>query len=231
MVFDVRIEEHLAEVLVPRLERIAREAIAARGRFAIALPGGSVATTCFPRFAEANVDWSRTHFFWCDERAVSATHPESNYGVAEKLWLERITMGHSPTIHRMEADHADLGDAARRYERALREKGPLDLALLGMGPDGHVCSLFPGHAMLAEKERLVGVIEDSPKPPPKRLTLTLPALAAAGEVVIVATGAAKADIVRAVCRDEASQLPAALALRGAKKGTIVLDAAAASKLS
>lgn len=225
MSFSVEIHAHPANVLVPRLERLAHESIVARGRFAIALPGGSVATTCFPLFAEAKVDWARTHFFWGDERAVAATHPDSNYGLAEKLWLERI-IGHAPTVHRMEAEKADLDEAAARYERALRENGPIDIALLGMGPDGHVCSLFPGDALLAETTRRVAPILDSPKPPPRRLTLTLVALREAGEVIVVATGAAKAAIAREV-RQEGSVLPAARALRESQKGLLLLDHAAA----
>lgn len=226
MSFETLVHDHPADVLVPRLEQIAREAIAARGRFAIALPGGSVATTCFPRFAEAQVDWSRTHFFWGDERAVPPTHADSNYGVAEKLWLERI-VSHSPVVHRMEAEREDLDEAATRYERALRESGPIDLALLGMGPDGHVCSLFAGHALLGETTRRVAPITDSPKPPPRRLTLTLPALADAEHLVVVASGATKAAVVREARDDAASRLPVALALRGARRGLLLVDHAAA----
>jgi 6-phosphogluconolactonase len=225
MSFETVIDEQPVDILVPKLERLAREAIAARGRFAIALPGGSVATSCFPRFAEARVDWSKVHFFWGDERAVPATHPDSNYGVAEKLWLAHIAT-HAPVVHRMEADAPDLDEAARRYERTLRESGPIDLALLGMGPDGHVCSLFPGHALLDETERLALPILDSPKPPPRRLTLTLPALAMAMDVIVVATGAGKADAVKELRTSAASRLPVALALNGARRGTLVLDPAA-----
>lgn len=226
MPFDVEIHEHLAEALVPKLEHLAREAIAARGRFSVALSGGSVATTCFSRFAEASLDWARTHFFWADERAVAPTHPDSNYGVAEKLWLERITH-HGTAIHRMEGERPELEEAARRYERALRENGPLDLVLLGVGPDGHVASLFPGHPLLDEREHWVRAIHDSPKPPPGRLTLTLPALDAARAIVVVATGAAKAEIVRAIRTDPTSKLPAAIVLRRGTQRTLVLDPASA----
>lgn len=227
MPLSVEVHEHLAEALVPRLEQLAHDAITARGRFSIALSGGSVATTCFPRFAEAHLDWSRVHFFWADERAVPATHPDSNYGVAEKLWLERITHP-SPVVHRMEADHADLDEAVARYERTLRANGPLDLVLLGVGPDGHVASLFPGHAMLDEREHWVRAIHDSPKPPAMRLTLTLAALGLAREILVIATGAGKADIVRAI-RDDGSTLPAARVLRMAPHATLVLDPAAAGR--
>ena len=223
MTYELVVDERPADLLVPELVSLAHDAIAARGRFSIALPGGSVATTCFPRFAEAAIDWSRTHFFWGDERAVPPTDESSNYGVAERLWLERIAkLG--PTIHRMEAERADLDEAGERYERALRQNGPLDLALLGMGPDGHVCSLFPGHTLLDERARLVASITDSPKPPPRRLTLTLPALHAARNVFVIATGEAKADAVRRVRAGEA--LPALRALSGPHRARLFVDPAA-----
>lgn len=226
MAFQVVIDERPADVLVPRVVALAHDAVAARGRFSIALPGGSVATTCFPRLAEAAIDWGRVHFFWADERAVPPTHEESNYGACERLWLERI-VAHAPVVHRMEAEHADLDDAVARYERAVRANGPIDLVLLGMGPDGHVASLFPGHGLLEEKERGVAAVLDSPKPPPRRMTLTLPVICAARDVIVVATGAAKAGAVRAIRDDPASRLPAALALRGAPRAMLIVDPAAA----
>lgn len=223
MTYELVVDDRPADLLVPELVSLAHEAIAARGRFSLALPGGSVATTCFPRFAEAPIDWSRVHFFWGDERAVAPTDESSNYGLAERLWLERITkLG--PTIHRMEAERADLDEACARYEQALRRNGPLDLALLGMGPDGHVCSLFPGHALLDEHTRLVVPITDSPKPPPKRLTLTIPALHASRNVFVVATGEAKADALRRIRAGE--PLPALRALSGPHRGRLVVDRAA-----
>ena len=229
MTFELVVNDVPADVLVPRLEALARESIAARGRFAIALPGGSVATSCFPRFALADVDWGKTHFFWGDDRAVPASHPDSNYGVAKKLWLDVIE-DRKPIVHRMEAEDPKLDQAARRYEHVLRENGPIDLALLGMGPDGHVCSLFPGHALLEEAEKLVAPIFDSPKPPPRRITLTFPALFAAEQVIVVAIGEAKAELARQVQTDASSPLPVARALRGARSGMLVLDRAAASKI-
>jgi len=224
----------LAGRLTTLFESEAERAQARRGLCAIALPGGSIAPIFFPELARAQCDWSRTAFFWGDERAVPPEHPESNYGAARRLWLDPA--GVPPrNVHRMPADAADLPQAARAYEdeltRALGPSPRLDLALLGVGPDGHVCSLFPGHALLGELQCLVAPIEDAPKPPPRRLTLTLPVLWAAELVVVAALGEAKAAVLREALRDPASELPVALALRGARRAVVLLDPPAASLLS
>jgi len=224
----------LPETFARRFEGEARAAFGARGRFSLALPGGSVATSLFPRLARLSLDWSRTHFFWGDERAVPPDDPESNFGVARRLWLEPAGVP-AASIHRMEADAPDLERAAATYADVLAAatgRPPrLDLALLGVGPDGHVCSLFPGHALLEEERRFVAAIVDSPKPPPRRLTLTLPALAAAEWVVVAAFGAAKADIIRDAIEDPASRLPVALAAGAARRCLFLLDEAAAGGLA
>jgi 6-phosphogluconolactonase len=221
----------LGEKLARRLEDEARRALVERGRFAIALPGGSVAEAFFPRLAVTEVDWSRCHFFWGDERAVVPTDPESNFAVARRLWLTpaRVPAG---CVHRMAAEHRDLEAAADAYaeemRRVLGSPPRLDVALLGVGPDGHVCSLFPGHPLLGEQTRLVAAVFDSPKPPSRRLTLTPPALTAAGLVVVAATGEAKAAPVREALSDPASRLPVALVTRRARRILFLLDEAASA---
>jgi 6-phosphogluconolactonase len=226
--------ENLQEVLARRLEDVARLAIVARGRFALALPGGSVATTFFPRLATAQVDWSRTHCFWGDERALPPTDPESNYGVARALLLDRAGVP-AGGVHRMKADEDDLEGAAHAYENelvsALGRPPRLDVVILGMGPDGHVCSLFPGHSLLQERTRWVSAVVDSPKPPSRRLTLTLPSLEAAAFVVVAAFGETKAAALREAIEDSGSALPVALAVRGAARALFLLDQGAASRLS
>lgn len=226
--------ENLEEALALRFEEEARSAIATGGRFAVALPGGSVATTFFPRLAAARLDWARTHCFWGDERAVPPTDSASNYGIARALLLERV--GVPPAhIHRMKAEAEDLDTAATEYAnemvRVLGTPPRLDIVLLGMGPDGHVCSLFPGHALLHDRGRWVEAVVDSPKPPPRRLTLTLPALTAAALVVVAALGEPKAAAVREALEDSASVLPVSLAVRGAPRALFLLDQAASSRLS
>ena len=224
----------LAERLASLFESEGRSALGARGFFAIALPGGSVATTFFPRLARLPFDWSRTEFFWGDERAVPANHPESNYGLARSLWLEPAQVPPA-RIHRMEAEALDPERAATAYAddllRCLGTPPRLDLVLLGVGPDGHVCSLFPGHPLLGEERRWVAPVANAPKPPPRRLTMTLPLLAAADRVVIVALGEAKAGIVREALEQPDSSLPLALLLRRARRALLLLDPGAASSVS
>ena len=221
----------LAEALAGRFVDEARKALDARRLFAVALPGGSVADRFFPRLAETALDWSRVHFFWGDERAVPPTDPESNYRAARTLWLEPAGVP-ATSVHRMEAEAPDAEAAARAYAdtltRVLGSPPRLDLVLLGVGPDGHVCSLFPGHPLLGEEGRLVAVVEDSPKPPARRMTLTLPALAAAGLVVVAALGGSKAEVVREALEGAGSELPLARVVRRARRCVFYLDDAAAA---
>jgi 6-phosphogluconolactonase len=223
--------EDIPATLVRELGEEARRCLQERGGFAVALPGGSVATSCFPALAAAAVDWARADFFWGDERAVPPDHPDSNYGLARRLWLEPAGVPAS-RIHRMRAEEPDLEAAAAAHAAELigllGSPPRLDVALLGVGPDGHVCSLFAGHPVLEERSRWVAAVHDSPKPPPRRLTLTLPALGAAGLLIVVATGSGKAGVVREAVSDPASRLPLARVLRGASRALLVLDAAAAS---
>jgi len=183
--------ESLAESLAARFEEEARHAVAARGRFTVALPGGSVATSFFPRLARVPFDWSRTDFFWGDERAVPPDHADSNYAAARSLWLTPAGVPEA-SVHRMKAEEPDLAQAAADYARELAEVAGsppcLDLVLLGVGPDGHVCSLFAGHPVLGLRDRAVAVVEDSPKPPPRRLTLTLPVVTGAALLGVVLLG-------------------------------------------
>jgi 6-phosphogluconolactonase len=223
----------LAEALSLRFEEEARLAIESRGRVAVALSGGSVGTTFFPRLAKVPVDWSRAEFFWCDERALPPSDPESNFGLAQRLWLEPAGVP-AGRIHRMEADAPDPERAAEAYAvtltQALGTPPRLDVVLLGVGPDGHICSLFPGHRLLQERERLVVFVADSPKPPPARLTLTLPVVQAAGLLVIAAFGTSKAAVLREAFHDASSPLPVALAMRGARRVLVLVDPEAASRL-
>jgi 6-phosphogluconolactonase len=203
-----------------------------RAAFTLALSGGSVATELFPRLAAADVDWERTEFFWVDERAVPPASPESNYGVAAALWL--WPAGVPPErIHPMPADDPDLARAARRYSDELERRAGrpprLDLVILGVGPDGHVASLFPGHPRL-DSDALVVPVEDSPKPPRRRLSLTLPLLAGARRVVVGAFGESKAAAIHAALEEQDSPLPVARLARLASQPIFLLDASAASKL-
>jgi 6-phosphogluconolactonase len=226
--------DELARILAARLARAAEHAHAERGRFALALSGGSLAEQLFPRLARSGFDAARTDFFWADERAVAPTSPDSNFGLAERLWLGPA--GVPPVrVHRMPAEAPDLGRAAFDYEAELERvtgaPARLDAVLLGVGPDGHVASLFPGAAALAVDRPTVLAIEDSPKPPPRRLTLSLPLLAEARRVVVAAFGDAKAAVIAAAFATGRSELPLARLLRRAHRPLLLLDPAAASRLA
>ena len=222
----------LQRILTERFVADAGSAIAAQGRFSIVLPGGSVAEAFFPQLAEAPIDWSKVDFFWGDERAVAADDPDSNYRLAKSLWLDRIPVQPSQ-IHRMHGERRDLDDAAASYADDLhshfRGRPRFDFVLLGVGPEGHVCSLFPGHAALHDV-RLVVALHDSPKPPPQRITLTLAALKGAVTLCVAAFGKEKANTIAEAVKDSGSSLPVALTARDAVRSIFLLDAAAASSL-
>lgn len=222
----------LAEAFARLVEGQAETARAEGRSLTIAVPGGSVAEAFFPRLVRIAVDWRRVQVFFADERAVRPDDPASNFRAAREAWLDRVPIPLA-NVHRMRGEADDLGAAAAEYERGLlgaAGRPPrLDIVLLGVGEDGHVASLFPGHVALAETERYVVAVREAPKPPPDRLTLTLVGIAAARTVVVAAFGAAKAKPVAAVLGDPRSELPAALALRAAPRALVYLDPAAASR--
>jgi len=223
----------LAQSFARLAEDAARHAIAQRGSFSMAVPGGSAAEALLPALISASIDWSKVAVFWVDERMVPPEDPDSNFRLAKSVWLDEVPIP-AEQIHRMRGDDPLPGEAGAAYTRVLREKlgepARIDLVLLGMGPDGHVASLFPGHRLLRAWDRDVAVLDDAPKPPSRRMTLTLRALTAARKVVVFATGEAKAAAIHEVLRNEDSELPVALATMGDGAVTFLLDSEAASKL-
>jgi 6-phosphogluconolactonase len=201
----------------------AAEVIARRGRFIIGLPGGSVASAFFPALAALRVDWTRIEIFWIDERAVPPEHPDSNYGVASRLLLGPARVP-AACIHRMHGELPELEQAARRAADELRsiagDPPRLDLALVGVGEDGHVASIFPGLSATADP---VIAVYNSPKPPSRRLTLTLPVLASAGLVVVAAFGESKAAVMREALGDRRASTPVAALLGAASSSLVLLD--------
>ena len=170
--------------------------------FNCGVTGGSTALIFFGALREASVDWSRITLFWGDERAVPPDSDESNYRLAEDMLLRPLA-GKAPNAVRMAGEQPDLQAAARDYAAAL--PGALDVLILGVGDDGHVCSLFPGHRALMEESARVVVIEDSPKPPPRRLTLSLNYVLRSRHLWIVAVGERKRTLLqRAIQRQETS---------------------------
>lgn len=221
---------------VPRLVQAAAAAIAAsaaaaiatRGRFRIALAGGSTPRALYPALTSA-LDWTRTDVFFGDERAVPPDHPDSNYRMARETLLDPARVPPA-NVHRWRAEDPDLEAAARDYGRALGAGGApaLDLVLLGLGADGHTASLFPGTSALAETERLAVAVE-VPALRTRRLTLTYPVLLGAEKIAFLVTGADKAEALAAVLRP-ASELPAARVAQRPGPVTIFCDASAARAL-
>lgn len=213
----------------------ARAAASAGGRFSLALAGGSTPRRTYQLLAEPPhrqaVPWDRVEVFFGDERCVPPDDPGSNHRMAREALLGRVPIPAS-RIHRIRGEDPDPEAEAARYQEELRAVlGPaarLDLVLLGMGSDGHVASLFPGDQALEERSRLVRAVV-APAPPPRRITLTLPALEAAAEVAFLVAGADKAERVADVLLGRDPALPAAR-VRPAGGALWLLDAAAAGRL-
>ena len=190
-----------------RIATALREAVEARGSASFATSGGSTPGPIHLALAALGPDhvpWKRVSVFFVDERCVPPSSQDSNYRLARETLLDPLGLL-SSRVHRMEGERADRDGAAKDYAARLPEA--LDVVLLGMGEDGHTASLFPGAPALEERRAKVLAVQ-GPKPPPWRLTLTLPVLEAARLVLGVATGAGKADVVRRMRGGE--RLPAAL---------------------
>lgn len=213
-------------------------AISGDGNFSVALSGGKTPSTFFrilatPEF-RTQVDWGRVECFWGDERPVPPESAESNYGMARRDLLIRVPIP-SANVHRMEAEKPNIGRAAQEYEDLLRQKLSLDsrgfprfhLILLGLGPEGHTASIFPGLRGTRETSRWVST-PLVPKIGSRRMTLTLPVLNAAHRVMFLVSGPEKAEILYTLlARMSDPPLPAQLVMPPDGERTILCDEAAA----
>jgi 6-phosphogluconolactonase len=218
-------EAELARLAAAWLADELRKSVARAGRCALALSGGSTPRPAYERLAaEDDVPWASVEVYFGDERGVPPSDAHSNYRMAREALLDRVELPPGQ-VHRMEADDPDREAAAVRYAALLPSS--LDVLVLGMGPDGHTASLFPGSPALRETGRKV-VPAQAPVPPVERLTITPPVIAAARRLAVLAAGEAKAALVARVLRGpwRPEELPAQLA----REGTWLLDRAAASAL-
>ena len=194
----------LAQALAAAIQAAARQAIAARGSFQLALSGGTALASLaegLRALPAGTLAWERWHVFWADERCVPSGSPESNAGAAHANGLRHVPVP-SGQIHAVNGAWGPDA-AARDYEDRLKKAFCLkpggwprfDVILLGVGADGHTASLFPGDPALDETRRLVAPVRQAPKPPPERVTLTLPVINNARQVFFVATGAGKASVI------------------------------------
>ena len=218
----------------------ARAAIGAQGRFTVALSGGSTPKALYSLLASnyAGFAWNRVFIFFGDERHVPPTDPESNYRMANEALLTKIAIP-PENVFRVPAENPDAAAAAIEYETQIRrffalkpgEFPRFDLILLGLGPDGHTASLFPDTAALDEHSRLV-VANWVAKFKTHRITFTFPVLNRAAEVIFLASGAEKADMVRQVLQGKnSSQLPSQRVQPTDGKLLWLLDETAAAKLT
>ncbi|VDL95972.1 unnamed protein product [Schistocephalus solidus] len=168
----------------------------------VCVSGGSMPTQISPGLlALKDVDWRRVHFFFCDERVVPFNSPESTYGVYKALLFDRLPDLPVENVHKISVE-GTAAEAAAKYQSDIMiffgtDQGypAFDLLLLGLGPDGHTCSLFPNHELLSTEDLVVAPITDSPKPPPNRVTLTLPVINKSKHVAFLVTGQSKAEVV------------------------------------
>lgn len=236
--------EAVSRAAAQDLVELARAAIVERGRFCVALSGGSTPRRMYEILAEAprwaEIDWRRVEVFWGDERAVPPEHPDSNYGATAAVLLGKVGIA-TDCIHRVHGELPDPEDAAAQYQDEIaRVFGTppdglppvFDLVLLGMGPDGHTASLFPYSQPLTERRRWV-VGYQVARLGKARITMTPPILNRAAEIRLLVTGADKAGVLREVLTGprEPERLPVQLVVPEAGRLVWFLDRAAAAELA
>lgn len=212
---------------------------AAAGEGQVVLAGGSTPRAAYEEFISAvravDLDLGQTTMWLGDERCVPPDDERSNYRMIKAAMLDPLGDADGPDVRRIRGELGPIA-AADEYERELREEGPpeFDLVLLGIGPDGHTASLFPDQTSLSEHSRLVVAVPNAGLEPfVPRVTLTLPALTAARQVLVIASGSSKADAVAAAFGPEAApdpHVPSSMLAPLAKEITVLLDHAAARRL-
>ncbi|KAM7542603.1 hypothetical protein Aperf_G00000011079 [Anoplocephala perfoliata] len=228
--------EALKKAVVAEIHTVLHKTVTEERDVSIGLSGGSMPFQISPGLiALKDVCWSRVHFFFCDERVVPFDDSESTFGVYQRILFSKLNP--SPIVHKINPEAGSTEEVARLYQADILsffgvENGypAFDLLLLGIGPDGHTCSLFPHHGLLRVEDLVVAPIKDSPKPPPNRVTLTLPVINKAEKVVFIVTGDNKAEKI--VEDDYPSEMyPASMVQPLSSKPLWHLDAAAAKFLT
>lgn len=231
--------EKVAEFTTVKLIEIAETTIAGTGRFTVALSGGKTPVTLFQKLAELQkpLSWDRTHIFIVDERFVPFDSEESNYGMIRRILLSRVKIP-DENIHPIRTDTGSSQESAEKYEEELRSffKTPLNefpkmnLILLGMGEDGHTASLFPGTAALHETVHPAIAVSPPGKTEKQRISLTLPLINNAENIIFMVSGKQKAAVVRDVLEREIELLPASQVRPGKGNLFFFLDEGAGSFL-
>jgi 6-phosphogluconolactonase len=234
--------EELNRRTAEQFVKLATKSVAATGRFTVALSGGSTPRAFYSLLASQTfqplVPWSKVYFFWGDERCVAPDHPESNYGMARVMMLEKVPVP-KENVYRVPTEKGNAQRIAAEYERILRtffgfnegQQPRFDLILLGMGEDGHTASLFPGTAALKETGTVTS--NDIQKLGTHRVTLTIPAINQAAHVVFLVSGSSKSSVLKEVLegQDQPTRLPSQSIQPVEGKLLFLVDRAAASELT
>jgi len=228
-------EQQVAESLSNIVIDAANDSINKRGVFTIGLSGGSAAKYLCEQLPQLSTDWSKWRIFFCDERHVSRQDPDCTFAFYDKHLFQKINI---PSNSVCPSDsEVSVEESARLYVESMKAVFEdvvlprFDLLVLGMGPDGHTCSLFPHHPLLNETSCWVAPIKDSPKPPAERITMTLPVVLNTRCAIFAACGESKADIVQRILTDkERPRLPAGMVRPQDGLLYWLLDSAAASSL-
>jgi 6-phosphogluconolactonase len=210
--------------------RLVAERLAGQARAGghVVLTGGSTPRRAYEIAAELEPDWSGVELWWGDERCVPPDDERSNYGMAKDALLDRLRS--QPAVHRMQGE-VGREAGAEEYERELADVAAFDLLLLGLGPDGHIASLFPNFPTLDVTDRDVVGSEAGHEPFVDRITLTLPRLCTARELLFLVAGADKAEAVaRALAGEPSHETPGSLARAAEGTTRAILDRAAAADL-
>uniref|UniRef100_A0A182JML0 6-phosphogluconolactonase n=1 Tax=Anopheles atroparvus TaxID=41427 RepID=A0A182JML0_ANOAO len=213
-----RTGDAICDEVLGLLEKFANETLAKQDRFRLGVSGGSLADILCEGMSELRSDFSKWQIFFCDERVVPATDKESTWGIFKRQLLECHDNVPESIFFPVNCT-LDVAEAATDYERTIRkafgleksiEMPSFDLLILGIGPDGHTASLFPGHPLLKEEKKLIAPIDNSPKPPPKRVTMTLPLINNAKVCLFGAQGRGKAEMLKRIVAERDTSLPATL---------------------
>lgn len=229
----VESEQEVAKQLCTLVEHLSNEAIEARGRFTIGLSGGSMAKFLCGGLPSIQTSWDKWLLFFCDERLVPFSNDDSTYKIYQAGLVGKTPLKEEQFV--IINPDLEVQAAAKDYEEKIRAKFPdsdwprFDLLLLGMGPDGHTASLFPGHSLLDEKSVWIAAIADSPKPPPCRVTMTFPVINNALCCAFAMAGEGKADMVKRILGD-GEALPSGMVQPTDGELLWILDKSAASKL-
>ncbi|KAJ2944950.1 hypothetical protein O0L34_g1847 [Tuta absoluta] len=231
-VIKVADEQAIISKLESYVQKLSNDAIHNRGKFYIGLSGGSVLKYLCQCLPKVKTDWSKWVLAFCDERVVPEDSEDSTFGVYKRNLIPKTNLNEGQFVVLKQGLSAE--EAAIDYKEKLKaqfngDEFKFDLLLLGMGPDGHTCSLFPGHPLLSETKLQVAPITDSPKPPPARITLTYPVINNARNCIFAISGAGKADMIKRILKDK-EDLPAARVKPASGNLYWIVDDAAAAHL-